>query len=362
MSILTNVFIGTVQVLEEKPSNNDYNKSFNAVIAGPTPQDVTKSVRFNNFVGLTINARTAEFHGFVSGGFYEIVARMSVDKGQDGKQYLNLNIVSIVHNSVMTMGNENGADIGVVFPVNKVILSGYTSYTKSGTTSNGSNYESFLINTGGLYVSNKVEKAVTARAGVNVTNWNPKGFQDNQYVQVTGSISRNGQGYWSVTADTVIPLHQVEYYNPQQQQQTPPPQQSAPAPQQMSQQQQYGQAPTPQNPNFNQPQQTQPSGQPYGQAAQTMQGNGYNQGQGTLPPQNGYGQSQAPVQNPQYGQAPNSVPQTPDFSHPTPENTGFAGDNNPNVSTLGSTGAFNPSESPFAGGNPLDISDDDLPF
>lgn len=358
MSILTNVFIGTVQVLEEKPSNNDYNKSFNAVIAGPTPQDVTKSVRFNNFVGLTINARTAEFHGFVSGGFYEIVARMSVDKGQDGKQYLNLNVVSIVHNSVMTMGNENGADIGVVFPVNKVILSGYTSYTKSGTTSNGNNYESFLINTGGLYVSNKFEKAVTARAGVNVTNWNPKGFQDNQYVQVTGSISRNGQGYWSVTADTVIPLHQVEYYNPQQQQQTPPPQQSAPAPQQMSQQQQYGQAPTPQNPNFNQPQQTQPSGQ----AAQTMQGNGYNQGQGTLPPQNGYGQSQAPVQNPQYGQAPNSVPQTPDFSHPTPENTGFAGDNNPNVSTLGSTGAFNPSESPFAGGNPLDISDDDLPF
>lgn len=301
MSILTNVFIGTVQVLEEKPSNNDYNKSFNAVIAGPTPQDVTKSVRFNNFVGLTINARTAEFHGFVSGGFYEIVARMSVDKGQDGKQYLNLNVVSIVHNSVMTMGNENGADIGVVFPVNKVILSGYTSYTKSGTTSNGNNYESFLINTGGLYVSNKVEKAVTARAGVNVTNWNPKGFQDNQYVQVTGSISRNGQGYWGVTADTVIPLHQVEYYNPQQQQQTPPPQQSAPAPQQMSQQQQYG-------------------------------------------------------------QAPNSVPQTPDFSHPTPENTGFAGDNNPNVSTLGSTGAFNPSESPFAGGNPLDISDDDLPF
>ena len=93
-----------------------------------------------------------------------------------------------------------------------------------------------------------------------------------------------------------------------------------------------------------------------------MQGNGYNQGQGTLPPQNGYGQSQAPVQNPQYGQAPNSVPQTPDFSHPTPENTGFAGDNNPNVSTLGSTGAFNPSESPFAGGKPLDISDDDLPF
>ena len=301
MSILTNVFIGTVQVLEEKPSNNDYNKSFNAVIAGPTPQDVTKSVRFNNFVGLTINAGTAEFHGFVSGGFYEIVARMSVDKGQDGKQYLNLNVVSIVHNSVMTMGNENGADIGVVFPVNKVILSGYTSYTKSGTTSNGNNYESFLINTGGLYVSNKVEKAVTARAGVNVTNWNPKGFQDNQYVQVTGSISRNGQGYWSVTADTVIPLHQVEYYNPQQQQQTPPLQQSAPAPQQMSQQQQYG-------------------------------------------------------------QAPNSVPQTPNFSHPTPENTGFAGDNNPNVSTLGSTGAFNPSESPFAGGNPLDISDDDLPF
>ena len=203
MSILTNVFIGTVQVLEEKPSNNDYNKSFNAVIAGPTPQDVTKSVQFNNFVGLTINARTAEFHGFVSGGFYEIVARMSVDKGQDGKQYLNLNVVSIVHNSVMTMGNENGADIGVVFPVNKVILSGYTSYKKSGTTSNGNNYESFLINTGGLYVSNKVEKAVTARAGVNVTNWNPKGFQDNQYVQVTGSISRNGQGYWSVTADTV---------------------------------------------------------------------------------------------------------------------------------------------------------------
>ena len=347
MSILTNVFIGTVQVLEEKPSNNDYNKSFNAVIAGPTPQDVTKSVRFNNFVGLTINARTAEFHGFVSGGFYEIVARMSVDKGQDGKQYLNLNVVSIVHNSVMTMGNENGADIGVVFPVNKVILSGYTSYTKSGTTLNGNNYESFLINTGGLYVSNKVEKAVTARAGVNVTNWNPKGFQDNQYVQVTGSISRNGQGYWSVTADTVIPLHQVEYYNPQQQQQTPPPQQ-----------QQYGQAP--QNPNFNQSQQTQPSGQPYGQAAQAMQGNGYNQGQGTMPPQNGYGQSQAPVQNPQYGQAP--TPQTPNFSSPAPENTGFAGDNNPNVSTLGSTGAFNPSESPFAGGNPLDISDDDLPF
>lgn len=345
MSILTNVFIGTVQVLEEKPSNNDYNKSFNAVIAGPTPQDVTKSVRFNNFVGLTINARTAEFHGFVSGGFYEIVARMSVDKGQDGKQYLNLNVVSIVHNSVMTMGNENGADIGVVFPVNKVILSGYTSYTKSGTTSNGNNYESFLINTGGLYVSNKVEKAVTARAGVNVTNWNPKGFQDNQYVQVTGSISRNGQGYWSVTADTVIPLHQVEYYNPQQQQQTP-------------QQQQYGQAP--QNPNFNQSQQTQPSGQPYGQAAQAMQGNGYNQGQGTMPPQNGYGQSQAPVQNPQYGQAP--TPQTPVFSSPAPENTGFAGDNNPNVSTLGSTGAFNPSESPFSGGNPLDISDDDLPF
>lgn len=347
MSILTNVFIGTVQVLEEKPSNNDYNKSFNAVIAGPTPQDVTKSVRFNNFVGLTINARTAEFHGFVSGGFYEIVARMSVDKGQDGKQYLNLNVVSIVHNSVMTMGNENGADIGVVFPVNKVILSGYTSYTKSGTTLNGNNYESFLINTGGLYVSNKVEKAVTARAGVNVTNWNPKGFQDNQYVQVTGSISRNGQGYWSVTADTVIPLHQVEYYNPQQQQQTPPPQQ-----------QQYGQAP--QNPNFNQSQQTQPSGQPYGQAAQAMQGNGYNQGQGTMPPQNGYGQSQAPVQNPQYGQAP--TPQTPNFSSPAPENTGFAGDNNPNVSTLGSTGAFNPSESPFSGGNPLDISDDDLPF
>lgn len=351
MSILTNVFIGTVQVLEEKPSNNDYNKSFNAVIAGPTPQDVTKSVRFNNFVGLTINARTAEFHGFVSGGFYEIVARMSVDKGQDGKQYLNLNVVSIVHNSVMTMGNENGADIGVVFPVNKVILSGYTSYTKSGTTSNGNNYESFLINTGGLYVSNKVEKAVTARAGVNVTNWNPKGFQDNQYVQVTGSISRNGQGYWSVTADTVIPLHQVEYYNPQQQQ----PQQTAPTPQQMPQQQ-YGQAPTPQNPNFNQPQQT----QPYGQSAPAMQGNGYNQGQGTMPPQNGYGQSQAPVQNPQYGQAP--TPQTPNFSSPTPESTGFAGDNNPNVSTLGSTGAFNPSESPFSGGNPLDISDDDLPF
>lgn len=351
MSILTNVFIGTVQVLEEKPSNNDYNKSFNAVIAGPTPQDVTKSVRFNNFVGLTINARTAEFHGFVSGGFYEIVARMSVDKGQDGKQYLNLNVVSIVHNSVMTMGNENGADIGVVFPVNKVILSGYTSYTKSGTTSNGNNYESFLINTGGLYVSNKVEKAVTARAGVNVTNWNPKGFQDNQYVQVTGSISRNGQGYWSVTADTVIPLHQVEYYNPQQQQ----PQQTAPTPQQMPQQQ-YGQAPTPQNPNFNQPQQT----QPYGQSAPAMQGNGYNQGQGTMPPQNGYGQSQAPVQNPQYGQVP--TPQTPNFSSPTPESTGFAGDNNPNVSTLGSTGAFNPSESPFSGGNPLDISDDDLPF
>ena len=357
MSILTNVFIGTVQVLEEKPSNNDYNKSFNAVIAGPTPQDVTKSVRFNNFVGLTINARTAEFHGFVSGGFYEIVARMSVDKGQDGKQYLNLNVVSIVHNSVMTMGNENGADIGVVFPVNKVILSGYTSYTKSGTTSNGNNYESFLINTGGLYVSNKVEKAVTARAGVNVTNWNPKGFQDNQYVQVTGSISRNGQGYWGVTADTVIPLHQVEYYNPQQQQQqTPQPQQTAPAPQQMPQQQ-YGQAPTPQNPNFNQPQQTQ---QPYGQSAPVMQGNGYNQGQGTMPPQNGYGQSQAPVQNPQYGQAP--TPQTPNFSSPTPENTGFAGDTNPNVSTLGSTGAFNPSESPFSGGNTLDISDDDLPF
>lgn len=351
MSILTNVFIGTVQVLEEKPSNNDYNKSFNAVIAGPTPQDVTKSVRFNNFVGLTINARTAEFHGFVSGGFYEIVARMSVDKGQDGKQYLNLNVVSIVHNSVMTMGNENGADIGVVFPVNKVILSGYTSYTKSGTTSNGNNYESFLINTGGLYVSNKVEKAVTARAGVNVTNWNPKGFQDNQYVQVTGSISRNGQGYWSVTADTVIPLHQVEYYNPQQQQ----PQQTAPTPQQMPQQQ-YGQAPTPQNPNFNQPQQT----QPYGQSAPAMQENGYNQGQGTMPPQNGYGQSQAPVQNPQYGQAP--TPQTPNFSSPTPESTGFAGDNNPNVSTLGSTGTFNPSESPFSGGNPLDISDDDLPF
>lgn len=351
MSILTNVFIGTVQVLEEKPSNNDYNKSFNAVIAGPTPQDVTKSVRFNNFVGLTINARTAEFHGFVSGGFYEIVARMSVDKGQDGKQYLNLNVVSIVHNSVMTMGGENGADIRVVFPVNKVILSGYTSYTKSGTTSNGNNYESFLINTGGLYVSNKVEKAVTARAGVNVTNWNPKGFQDNQYVQVTGSISRNGQGYWSVTADTVIPLHQVEYYNPQQQQ----PQQTAPTPQQMPQQQ-YGQAPTPQNPNFNQPQQT----QPYGQSAPAMQGNGYNQGQGTMPPQNGYGQSQAPVQNPQYGQAP--TPQTPNFSSPTPESTGFAGDNNPNVSTLGSTGAFNPSESPFSGGSPLDISDDDLPF
>ena len=357
MSILTNVFIGTVQVLEEKPSNNDYNKLFNAVIAGPTPQDVTKSVRFNNFVGLTINARTAEFHGFVSGSFYEIVARMSVDKGQDGKQYLNLNVVSIVHNSVMTMGNENGADIGVVFPVNKVILSGYTSYTKSGTTSNGNNYESFLINTGGLYVSNKVEKAVTARAGVNVTNWNPKGFQDNQYVQVTGSISRNGQGYWSVTADTVIPLHQVEYYNPQQQQQTPPPQQSAPAPQQMSQQQQYGQAPTPQNPNFNQPQQTQPSGQ----SAPAMQGNGYNQGQNSVP-QNGYGQPQAPVQNPQYGQTPTPTPQTPDFSRPAPENTGFAGDNNPNVSTLGSTGVFNPSESPFSGGNPLDISDDDLPF
>ena len=357
MSILTNVFIGTVQVLEEKPSNNDYNKSFNAVIAGPTPQDVTKSVRFNNFVGLTINARTAEFHGFVSGGFYEIVARMSVDKGQDGKQYLNLNVVSIVHNSVMTMGNENGADIGVVFPVNKVILSGYTSYTKSGTTSNGNNYESFLINTGGLYVSNKVEKAVTARAGVNVTDWNPKGFQDGQYVQVTGSISRNGQGYWGVTADTIIPLHQVEYYNPQQQQQqqAPQSQQTAPTPQQMSQQQ-YGQAP--QNPNFNQPQQTQP--QPYGQSAPTMQGNGYNQGQGTMPPQNGYGQSQAPAQNPQYGQAP--TPQTPDFSRPTPENTGFAGDNNPNVSTLGSTGVFNPSESPFSGGNPLDISDDDLPF
>ena len=126
----------------------------------------------------------------------------------------------------------------------------------------------------------------------------------------------------------------------------------------MPQQQQYGQAP--QNPNFNQSQQTQPSGQPYGQAAQAMQGNGYNQGQGTMPPQNGYGQSQAPVQNPQYGQAP--TPQTPNFSSPAPENTGFAGDNNPNVSTLGSTGAFNPSESPFSGGNPLDISDDDLPF
>ena len=121
-------------------------------------------------------------------------------------------------------------------------------------------------------------------------------------------------------------------------------------------QQQYGQAPTPQNPNFNQPQQT----QPYGQSAPAMQGNGYNQGQGTMPPQNGYGQSQAPVQNPQYGQAP--TPQTPNFSSPTPESTGFAGDNNPNVSTLGSTGAFNPSESPFSGGNPLDISDDDLPF
>ena len=352
MSILTNVFIGTVQVLEERQSNSDYNKSFNAVIAGPAPQDTSKAVRFNNFVSLSINARTAEFHNFVSGGFYEIVARMSVDKGQDGKQYLNLNVVSIVHNSVMTMGNENGADIEVVFPVNKVILSGYTSYTKSGTTSNGNNYESFLINTGGLYVSNKVEKALTTRSGVNVTNWNPKGFQDGQYVQVTGSISRNSSGYWGVTADTVIPLHQVEYYNPQQQQ-TPPP------PQQMSQQQQYGQAP--QNPNFNQPQQTQPQ-QSYGQSAPAMQGNGYNQGQGTMPPQNGYGQSQAPVQNPQYGQAPTSVPQTPDFSRPAPESTGFAGDNNPNVSTLGSTGTFNPSESPFSGGNPLDISDDDLPF
>ena len=356
MSILTNTFVGTVQVLEERQSNNDYNKSFNAVIAGAAPQDVTKPVRFNNFVSLSVNARMAEFHNFASGGLYEIVARMSVDKGQDGKQYLNLNVVSIVHNSVMTMGNENGADIGVVFPVNKVILSGYTSFTKSGTTSNGNNYESYLLNTGSMYVSNKAEKAVTARAGVNVTDWNPKGFQDNQYVQVTGSISRNGQGYWSVTADTVIPLHQVEYYNPQQQQHQP--QQTAPAPQQMSQQQQYGQAP--QNPSFNQSQQTQPSGQPYGQSAPAMQGNGYNQGQGTMPPQNGYGQSQAPVQNPQYGQAP--TPQTPDFSRPAPENTGFAGDNNPNVSTLGSTGAFNPSESPFSGGNPLDISDDDLPF
>lgn len=292
MSILTNTFIGTVQVLEERQSNSDYNKSFNAVIAGAAPQDVTKPVRFNNFVSLSINARMAEYNNFVSGGFYEIVARMSVDKGQDGKQYLNLNVVSIVHNSVMTMGNENGADIGVIFPVNKVILSGYTSFTKSGTTSNGNNYESYLLNTGSMYVSNKAEKAVTARAGVNVTDWNPKGFQDNQYVQVTGSISRNGQGYWSVTADTAIPLHQVEYYNPQQQQ-APQPQQTAPAPQQ------YGQAPT---------------------------------------------------------------PQTPDFSRPTPENTGFAGDNNPNVSTLGSTGVFNPAESPFAGGNPLDISDDDLPF
>lgn len=356
MSILTNVFVGTVQVLEERQSNSDYNKSFNAVIAGAAPQDVTKPVRFNNFVSLSINARMAEYNNFVSGGFYEIVARMSVDKGQDGKQYLNLNVVSIVHNSVMTMGNENGADIGVIFPVNKVILSGYTSFTKSGTTSNGNNYESYLLNTGSMYVSNKAEKAVTARAGVNVTDWNPKGFQDNQYVQVTGSISRNGQGYWGVTVDTVIPLHQVEYYNPQQQQQqAPQSQQTAPTPQQMSQQQ-YGQAP--QNPNFNQPQQTQP--QPYGQSAPAMQGNGYNQGQGTMPPQNGYGQSQAPVQNPQYGQAP--TPQTPDFSRPTPENTGFAGDNNPNVSTLGSTGAFNPSESPFSGGNPLDISDDDLPF
>lgn len=359
MSILTNTFVGTVQVLEERPSNSDYNKSFNAVIAGPAPQDTSKAVRFNNFVSLSINARTAEFHNFVSGGFYEIVARMSVDKGQDGKQYLNLNVLSIVHHSVMTMGQENGGDIAVVFPVNKVILSGYTSYTKSGTTSNGNNYESFLINTGGLYVSNKVEKALTTRAGVNVTNWNPKGFQDGQYVQVTGSISRNSQGYWGVTADTVIPLHQVEYYNPQQQQ-TPPPQQTTSAPQQMSQQQQYGQAP--QNPNFNQPQQAQPSGQAYGQSAPAMQGNGYNQGQGTMPPQNGYGQSQAPVQNPQYGQAPTSAPQTPDFSRPAPESTGFAGDNNPNVSTLGSTGAFNPSESPFSGGNPLDISDDDLPF
>lgn len=350
MSILTNTFIGTVQVLEERQSNSDYNKSFNAVIAGAAPQDVTKPVRFNNFVSLSINARMAEYNNFVSGGFYEIVARMSVDKGQDGKQYLNLNVVSIVHNSVMTMGNENGADIGVIFPVNKVILSGYTSFTKSGTTSNGNNYESYLLNTGSMYVSNKAEKAVTARAGVNVTDWNPKGFQDNQYVQVTGSISRNGQGYWSVTADTAIPLHQVEYYNPQQQQ-APQNQQTAPAPQQ------YGQAP--QNPNFNQPQQTQPQ-QSYGQSVPSMQGNGYNQGQGTLPPQNGYGQSQAPVQNPQYGQAP--TPQTPDFSRPTPENTGFAGDNNPNVSTLGSTGVFNPAESPFAGGNPLDISDDDLPF
>lgn len=350
MSILTNTFIGTVQVLEERQSNSDYNKSFNAVIAGAAPQDVTKPVRFNNFVSLSINAQMAEYNNFVSGGFYEIVARMSVDKGQDGKQYLNLNVVSIVHNSVMTMGNENGADIGVIFPVNKVILSGYTSFTKSGTTSNGNNYESYLLNTGSMYVSNKVEKAVTARAGVNVTDWNPKGFQDNQYVQVTGSISRNGQGYWSVTADTAIPLHQVEYYNPRQQQ-APQPQQTAPAPQQ------YGQAP--QNPNFNQPQQTQPQ-QSYGQSVPAMQGNGYNQGQGTLPPQNGYGQSQASVQNPQYGQAP--TPQTPDFSRPTPKNTGFAGDNNPNVSTLGSTGVFNPAESPFAGGNPLDISDDDLPF
>lgn len=360
MSILTNTFVGTVQVLEERQSNNDYNKSFNAVIAGAAPQDVTKPVRFNNFVSLSVNARMAEFHNFTSGGLYEIVARMSVDKGQDGKQYLNLNVVSIVHNSVMTMGDENGLDIGVVFPVNKVILSGYTSFTKSGTTSNGNNYESYLLNTGSMYVSNKAEKAVTARAGVNVTDWNPKGFQDNHYVQVTGSISRNGQGYWSVTADTVIPLHQVEYYNPQQQQ-APQSQQTAPNPQQMSQQQ-YGQAP--QNPNFNQPQQTQPSGQPYSQSAPAIQGDGYNQGQGTLPPnpQNGYGQSQAPVQNPQYGQAPTPTPQTPNFSSPTPESTGFAGDTNPNVSTLGSTSAFNPSESPFSGGNPLDISDDDLPF
>lgn len=359
MSILTNVFVGTVQVLEERQSNSDYNKSFNAVIAGQAPQDISKPVRFNNFVSLTINARTAEFHGFVPGGLYEIVARMSVDKGQDGKQYLNLNVISIVHHSVMTMGQESGQDIGVVFPVNKVILSGYTAFAKSGTTSNGNSYESFLINTGGLYVSNKAEKALTARAGVNVTNWNPTGIQDGVYVQVTGSISRNGSGYWGVTADTVIPLHQVEYYNPQQQQQAS--QQTPPAPQQMSQQQQYGQAPTPQNPNFNQSQQSQPQ-QSYGQSAPAMQGNGYNQGQGTMPPQNNYGQSQAPVQNPQYGQAPTFAPQTPDFSRPTPESTGFAGDNNPNVSTLGSTGAFNPSESPFSGGNPLDISDDDLPF
>lgn len=346
MSILTNVFVGTVQVLEERQSNSDYNKSFNAVIAGQAPQDISKPVRFNNFVSLTINARTAEFHGFVPGGLYEIVARMSVDKGQDGKQYLNLNVISIVHHSVMTMGQESGQDIGVVFPVNKVILSGYTAFAKSGTTSNGNSYESFLINTGGLYVSNKAEKALTARAGVNVTNWNPTGIQDGVYVQVTGSISRNGSGYWGVTADTVIPLHQVEYYNPQQQQ---PPQsqqtQTAPAPQQ-----QYGQAPTPQNPNpnFNQ-QQQQP--QSYGQPA--MQGqNGYNQG---TVPQNNFPQHQAPT--PQ-------VPSTPDFSRPENNgNAGFVGDSNPNVSTLGSTGAFNPTqENPFSGGNPLDISDDDLPF